>query len=99
MNETGARFLPIGTVVLLNGATKKVMITGFASISPETGDKVFDYSGCLYPEGFYSYNEVCVFYHNQIQEVFHLGFDSEEEKKFKEDLKNKIAELANNNHE
>ena len=44
MNEIGERFLPIGTVVLLQGASKKVMITGFASVSPDTGEKVFDYS-------------------------------------------------------
>ena len=36
------KYLPIGTVVLLKEATKRVMITGYASISPDTGDKVFD---------------------------------------------------------
>jgi len=99
MNEIGERFLPIGTVVLLQGASKKVMITGFASVSPDTGEKVFDYSGCIYPEGFYSYNEVCVFDHSQIQEVFHKGLENEEEKNFKEELKAKLVELANGNVE
>jgi hypothetical protein len=99
MNEIGERFLPIGTVVLLQGASKKVMITGFASVSPDTGEKVFDYSGCIFPEGFYSYNEVCVFDHSQIQEIFHMGLVNDEEKNFKEELKAKIVELANGNVE
>ena len=44
--------LPIGSVVLLKEEKKKIMITGFASVSPDTGDKVYDYSGCVYPEGY-----------------------------------------------
>lgn len=75
------------------------MITGFASVSPDTGEKVFDYSGCIFPEGFYSYNEVCVFDHSQIQEIFHMGLVNDEEKNFKEELKAKIVELANGNVE
>lgn len=86
MNEIGEKYLPIGTVVLLNNAEKRVMITGFASMSPETGDTIFDYSGCPYPEGFLNYNEVCVFNHNQINKVFYKGFVDEEEIEFKKDL-------------
>ncbi len=94
MKEVGEKFLPVGTVVLLKGATKRIMITGFASVSPDTGDKIFDYSGCLFPEGFYNYNEVCIFDHNQIEEVFHLGLVDEEETTFKTELKVKFEELT-----
>ena len=94
MNEIGEKYLPLGTVVLLQGATKRVMITGFASVSPDTGERIFDYSGCVFPEGFYSYNEVCVFDHNQIEKVFFKGLEDDEEKKFKEELVKKIDELA-----
>lgn len=97
MNEVGEKYLPLGTVVLLKDATKRVMITGFASVSPDTGERIFDYSGCVFPEGFMSYNEVCVFDHNQIQEVFYKGLEDEEEKAFKEQLKQKIAELEKSN--
>ena len=95
MNEPMEKYLPIGTVVLLKGATKRVMITGFASISPDTGKRIFDYSGCTYPEGFFDYNQVCVFDHNQIEKVFFKGFVDNEELSFKEELKKKIAELQN----
>lgn len=90
------KYLPIGTVVLLEGATKRVMITGFASMSPDTGDKVFDYSGCTYPEGFYSYNEVCVFDHSQIKQIFYKGLVDEEEVNFKAELVKKLDEMKSN---
>ena len=40
--------LPIGSVVLLNEAEKKLMIIG---ILQRNGEEVFDYVGCPYPEG------------------------------------------------
>lgn len=49
MNKT---FLPVGTVVLLKNGKKRVMITGFC-VQPQGKDEAYDYSGCLYPEGFY----------------------------------------------
>ena len=98
MNESidkGEKYLPIGTVVLLKDATKRVMITGFASMSPETGELVFDYSGCMYPEGFLNYNEVCVFNHNQIDKVFFKGFIDDEEKEFKKNLNDELEKMMN----
>lgn len=88
--EKGEKFLPLGTVVLLKGATKRIMITGFASMSPETGETIFDYSGCTYPEGFLNYNEVCVFNNEQIDKIIAMGYSDEEEVKFKKEL---IAQL------
>ena len=35
-------FLPIGSVVLLKGATKKVMVTGFCSIPNNNKNKIYD---------------------------------------------------------
>ena len=41
--------LPIGSVVLLTGAKKRLMIYG-VNQKPEPGD-INDYLGCIYPEG------------------------------------------------
>lgn len=90
----GKKYLPIGTVVVLKNATKRIMITGFASMSPETGDLIFDYSGCAYPEGFLNYNEVCVFNHEQIDKVFFKGFIDEEEKEFKKILVEQLEQIS-----
>ncbi len=96
MNNENIKYLPIGSVVLLKEASKKVMITGFASVSPDTGEKVYDYSGCLFPEGFVDYDEVFVFDHNQIEQICFIGFQDEEEKNFMEKLEIELKKLNEN---
>ena len=95
MNEVEGKYLPIGTILLLKNATKNVMITGFASMSPETGEEIFDYSVCPYPEGFLNYNEVCVFNHDQIDKVIFQGYADEQEDNFKKLLVEQLQELNN----
>lgn len=87
MNQKYEKYLPIGSVVLLKNAKKRLMITGFY-IKAKTGNdnEIYDYSGCLYPEGVLSSDENCVFNHDQIDKIYFLGYSDEEEKKFKEDL-------------
>lgn len=88
-----AKYLPLGTVVLLRGATKKIMITGYYSADVNKTDKVYDYSGCLYPEGFLSFDQTCLFDHNQIGKIYHLGYKDEEQEKFMNVLKETVAKL------
>ena len=87
-------FLPIGTVVMLKGGSKRVMITGFGAVSESTGDKLWDYSGCMYPEGFLSSDENCLFDHAQIEQVYHVGLIDEEETEFKKQLNEIMEKLA-----
>ena len=87
------KFLPIGTVVLLKGATKRVMITGFCSVEESNPEKVWDYSGCMYPEGFLSSSQTCLFDHKQIEKIYHLGLaEDDEEKEFKKNLKKVMSD-------
>ena len=74
--------LPIGTVVLLEGGTKKVMICGYSSKSTDD-DVVYDYNGCIFPEGFME-NIHCLFNHDQIQTVYYEGLKNEEFEEFME---------------
>lgn len=87
------KFLPIGTVVMLNGGAKRVMITGFCTIASNDNSTMYDYCGCLYPEGVVSSDKNLLFNHNQIAKIFALGYSDDEEKQFKaklnEVLKNK----------
>jgi len=93
--EIGKKYLPIGTVVMLKDGTKRVMITGFCSAGEENPNTVWDYTGCLYPEGYLSSNQTCLFNHEQIVEVFHMGLaDDDEEKAFKEQM-DKLIEAMN----
>ena len=86
MEENKNSLLPIGSVVLLKGGIKKVMIIGFAPkvANQEDGkqrEDMWDYSGCIYPEGLLSSDQILVFDHTQITEVFNVGYEDDEEKK------------------
>lgn len=83
------KYLPIGTVVKLQGLSKKIMITGFLIIEKNSEKTVWDYSGCLFPEGIVISERAALFNHSQIEKIEHIGYIDEEEKKFKEELKEK----------
>lgn len=86
------KYLPIGTVVLIRNAKKRVMITGFCASSEKDGKITkYDYCGVVYPEGVVSLNKVCLFNHNQISKIFHIGLINNEEKRFKEKLKYMVS--------
>ncbi len=87
MNE---KYLPIGSVVLLKNATKRLMVTGFLVSSKEFPEKVFDYSGCLYPEGIITSEQTALFDHEQIEKIYATGFSDQEEKSFKTKLINEL---------
>ncbi|MEE3342691.1 MAG: DUF4176 domain-containing protein [Bacilli bacterium] len=79
------KFLPIGTIVLLNGATKKIMITGFYVVNDS--NKAYDYCGCLYPEGYLSSDKCLMFNHDQIYKIIYLGYSDDEDKKYRDEIK------------
>ena len=71
--------LPIGTVVMLVGGSKKVMITGYRSKNADA-DKVFDYNGCVFPEVLME-NIYCLFDASQIEDVLYMGLENDEHQK------------------
>ncbi len=77
------KFLPVGTVVLLQNGTKRVMINGFCTMDANKPDKIYDYSGVLFPEGSLSSDQTLLFDHNQIIRVDHMGLEDQEEREFK----------------
>ena len=89
--RVGKKYLPIGTVAMLKGGSKRVMISGFCSVEEKNPNKMWDYSGCIYPEGFISSNQTCLFDHEQIEKIYYMGLVDEEEKMFK----NKLEEFIN----
>lgn len=92
------KYLPIGTVVMLKGGTKRVMIIGFCAITKEQQGKVFDYCGCIYPEGLMSSNQTCMFDHSQIDKIFFKGLVDEEEIEFKNKLNALVSQLGTANN-
>ena len=72
------KYLPIGTVVLLEGGNKRLMITGYKAIDNETS-KVYDYVGCAFPEGILATDENFLFNHDSIYQIHLSGMENDEE--------------------
>ena len=83
MSEIKPKYLPVGTVVLLENGSKRVMINGFCTMDANKPDKIYDYSGVLFPEGSLSSDQTLLFDHSQIVRVDHYGLEDQEEKDFK----------------
>ena len=58
------------------------MITGYAQIDMQKMDKVFDYCGCMYPEGVISTQNTMLFNHDDIDKIFCIGYSDDDQKKF-----------------
>ena len=93
MEQKYEKYLPLGSVVILKNAKKRLMITGFCVIPNDDKSKIFDYSGCLYPEGIISTDQTALFNHNQIERIYAIGYSDEEEKKFKQQLKESLNNI------
>ena len=93
MNNIGEKYLPLGAVVLLEGGTKRVMITGFATASSDDPDLIYDYAGCMYPQGFITSNQTILFDHDQIQKIYHFGLIDPEWVEFQDNLKKFLESL------
>jgi len=63
-------YYPIGTVVILKNGTKPVMIYGRKQLQAFT-EKVWDYVGCLYPEGNINEKYNVFFQHFEIDKVLY----------------------------
>lgn len=78
--------LPIGSVILLKGAKKRIMIYGVKQTDAATQID-YDYIGVVYPEGSMGKGSQLLFNHDQIEEVSFRGLEDEERDAF-------IAKLA-----
>ena len=78
-----SELLPIGSVVLLNDARKKILIIGLMPIKHlESGEDIgYDYIGVPYPEGYIGQESAMVFNHENIAEISFEGYSNEEREK------------------
>ena len=77
--------LPIGSVVLLKGGEKKLMVFGVGQTDMESGVS-FDYIAVAYPEGNMGEGTQFLFNHDDIEEVFFRGMEDQERTEFIERL-------------
>ncbi|MBQ3385655.1 MAG: DUF4176 domain-containing protein [Erysipelotrichaceae bacterium] len=72
------RILPIGSVVMLEGATKPVMIFGYLQQSSIYPGKIVDYVGVPYPEGNLDITMQYGFMMDDIAEIIFEGYRSKD---------------------
>lgn len=84
--------LPIGSVVLLKGGEKRIMICGRIQVK-EGSEEIYDYSACYYPEGIINSESMFFFNHEAIEMVYFIGFQDTEELSFRSNVLNKLGEL------
>jgi len=80
------QLLPIGSIVLLKGGRKRLMVFGVMQNDGENTDKVFDYIGVIYPEGNIGLKSQFLFNHSDIEEVYYRGYDDIERQEFIKNL-------------
>lgn len=85
--------LPIGSVVLLDNSTKKVMIIGVCQRGGSDPNAVWDYAGVVFPEGYLDSNKLFLFNNSQIDTIFAIGYQDAEELAFKSKADAFLAEL------
>lgn len=77
--------LPIGSVVLLKGGIKKIMVTGIKPVSKDDDDgteQEYDYIGVIYPEGYLNDEFNFLFNHSDVNDVVFRGYENPERVEF-----------------
>ena len=85
--------LPIGSVVRLEGGERYLMIYG-RIVCAEGSDKIYDYVSCPYPEGIAKDDDTIFFNREAIEQVLFIGFQDEQELRFREEVLDQLGELA-----
>lgn len=90
------KYLPIGSIVKLKNNDNEIMIAGYYSVEYNDMVEIYDYLGCLYPEGLLLKNDFISFNHDDIANCVFKGFENEKfvamKKKFLNDSIEEISE-------
>lgn len=90
------KYLPIGSIVKLKNNDNEIMIVGYYSVEYNDMVEIYDYLGCLYPEGLLLKNDFISFNHEDIVNCLFKGFENEKfvamKKKFLNDGIEEISE-------
>jgi len=84
--------LPIGSVVMLEGGDKRLMIYGILQTNGENNTN-YDYLGCLYPEGYIDIEHIFMFNHKDIIRIDHTGLADGEHQEFRTKLNEMLEEI------
>ena len=101
--EIEGKFLPIGTVVLLKGGKRELMITSYCvmpsgDVYDKSGKidakgKMYDYGACFYPEGMVTSDQLFAFNHDQIERICFKGYVTDNYKEISKVLNGGLEEM------
>lgn len=86
------KYLPIGTICGLKNNNKKIMIISYFSLEYNGNVKMYDYKGCVYPEGLLLPAQAVSFNHEEIEKIEYMGFKNEQYEIFNNMLNRKEEE-------
>ena len=84
--------LPIGSVVGLEDTDPYILICG-RIVCAEGDERIYDYTGCLYPEGIGREDELVFFDREAIDRVYFIGYQDEYELMYRTEVLDKLGEL------
>ena len=90
--EALRNILPLGSVITLKKGRKKLMIIGRIQQERSSGI-LYDYAAVLYPEGILDASELYMFQGEDIDRIYHVGLQEEEEFAFRSYMEQKLKEL------
>ena len=81
--------LPIGSVVALQGATRKLLIIG-TIVHDEQTNTTYDYIGEPFPEGYIDAETMFLFQHEDIDSVHFLGYINAEVQSYQASVREEL---------
>ena len=97
MEMNKERLLPIGSVVLVKGSIKKLVIVARGLAAKENeGLKIYDYGAVTYPEGLVGEN-LLNFDADSIEEVIYEGYSDEDEERMEANSESWLEETRAKN--
>lgn len=75
------KYLPVGSIVKLKNEDQLIMIIGYSFIVKLKQFFGYDYFGCYYPEGVIELEKNILFRHEDIENIFYMGYNSKKIKK------------------
>ncbi|MBQ1880347.1 MAG: DUF4176 domain-containing protein [Lachnospiraceae bacterium] len=85
--------LPCGSIVKLAGGERHVMICGRV-VFAAGDDHVYDYTGCLYPEGITAENKMIFFDREAIERILFVGFQDRQELEYRTQILDSLGPLS-----
>ena len=88
-------YLSIGTVLMLKGEGKKVMVIGY--LGNDGAGKEAEYMGVTFPEGYMSSDTIIGFNGNEVIQILHEGYKDIEQERFFNEITAYLQGVPNQN--